>query len=151
MEELNNDCIKNFDTRYSNGKIQCLKIISSHLTPNMQNLLAIYIKFLEIKLCLSRMDNRLNFQDLLQCKDKICIPDLIDELIPHLESDEQNKLRQLKTTLSQMEHLQSLFSTFQMMQEIMGDEKDNPFRAFSSDMDLSQFSSMMELFQNLDI
>ena len=67
MEELNDDCIKKFDIKYSSNKIQCLKIISSYVTPNIQNLLAVYIKFLEIKLCLSRLDNHINFNEIIHC------------------------------------------------------------------------------------
>ncbi len=151
MEELNNDCIKNFDTKYSSGKIQCLKIISNYVTPGIQNLLAVYIKFLEIRLCLNRLDNHINFNDLLHCTDKINIPNLLGEIMPYLEPKEQEKMTQIKQTLSQMEHFQSLFSTFQMMQDIMGDGKDNPFSAFSPDMDMSELSSMMELFQNFNL
>lgn len=151
MEELNQDCIKNFDTKYSNNKIQCLKIISNHVTPNVQNLLAVYIKFLEMKLCLSRLDNRFNFHDLLHCSEQINLPNLIEELMPLLSPDEQEKLNQIKKTISQMEQFKSIFSTLQMMQEIMGDDIDNPFNAFSSDLDLNQLSSMMELLQNFNL
>lgn len=151
MEELNDDCIKKFDEKYTTNRIQCLKVISNHVPPNIQTLLAVYIKFLEIKLCLSRLDNHISFKDITNCTEKINVPDVINDIIPFCTPKEQEKLTQIKQTLSQMEHFQSLFSTFQMMQEIMGDGKDNPFSAFSPDMDMSELSSMMELFQNFNL
>lgn len=150
MEELTDDCIKRFDSKYSSNKIACLKVISNHLTPGIQSLLAVYIKFLEIKLCLNRMDNHLQLSDLLHCTDKINIPNLIDDLLPHLSSSEQAKLSQIKQTLSQIEQYKSLFSTMQMMQDLFGDGTENPFGNFSPDMDMSELSSMMELFQNFN-
>lgn len=151
MEELNDDCIKAFDIKYSSNKIQCLKIISSYVTPNIQNLLAVYIKFLEIKICLSRLNNHINFNEIAHCTDKINVPNLISDIMPFLSSAEQEKMTQIKQTLSQIEHYQSLFSTFQMMQDLFGDGKDNPFGNLSPDMDMSELSSMMELFQNFNL
>ena len=151
MEELNDNCVKNFDQKYSSNKIQCLKVISTHVTPGIQNLLALYIRFLEIKLCLSRLDNHINFGEILKCKDQINISKLIDDLMPFLSKSEQEKVSQIKQTLSQIEKYQSLLSTFQMMQEVMGDGKDNPFSNLSQDMDMSELSSMMELFQNFNL
>lgn len=151
MEELNDDCIRKFDTKYSTNKIQCLKIISSHVTPNIQNLLAVYIKFLEIRLCLSRLDNHFNLNEIAHCTDQINIPNLISDIMPYLSPSEQEKVSQIRQTLSQIEHYQSLFSTFQMMQDLFGDGKDNPFGNLSPDMDMSELSSMMELFQNFNL
>ena len=150
MEELNDNCLKRFDTKFSSNKIACLKIISNHVTPGIQNLLAVYIKFLEIKLCLSRLDNHIQLSDLLHCTETINIPNLIDDLLPYLSSSEQTKLSQIKQTLSQIEQYKSLFSTMQMMQDLFGDGTDNPFGNFSPDMDMSELSSMMELFQNFN-
>lgn len=150
MEELNDNCLKKFDAKFSSNKITCLKIISNHVTPGIQNLLAVYIKFLEIKLCLSRLDNHIQLSDLLHCTETINIPNLIDDLLPYLSSSEQTKLSQIKQTLSQIEQYKSLFSTMQMMQDLFGDGTDNPFGNFSPDMDMSELSSMMELFQNFN-
>ncbi len=150
MEELNDNCLKRFDTKFSSNRIACLKIISNHVTPGIQNLLAVYIKFLEIKLCLSRLDNHIQLSDLLHCTETINIPNLIDDLLPYLSSSEQTKLSQIKQTLSQIEQYKSLFSTMQMMQDLFGDGTDNPFGNFSPDMDMSELSSMMELFQNFN-
>ena len=150
MEELNDNCLKRFDTKFSSNKIACLKIISNHVTPGIQNLLAVYIKFLEIKLCLSRLDNHIQLSDLLHCTETINIPNLIDDLLPYLSNSEQTKLSQIKQTLSQIEQYNSLFSTMQMMQDLFGDGTDNPFGNFSPDMDMSELSSMMELFQNFN-
>ena len=150
MEELNDDCIKRFDTKYSSNKIACLKVISNHVTPRIQSLLAIYIKFLEMKLCLRRLDNHIQLSDLLHCTETINIPNLIDDLLPYLSSSEQTKLSLIKQTLSQIEQYKSLFSTMQMMQDLFGDGKDNPFGNFSPDMDMSELSSMMELFQSFN-
>ena len=58
---------------------------------------------------------------------------------------------QIKQTISQIEQYQSLLSTMQMMQELFGDGKDNPFGNFSPDMDMSELSSMMELFKNFNV
>ena len=150
MEELNDNCLKRFDTKFSSNRIACLKIISNHVTPGIQNLLAVYIKFLEIKLCLSRLDNHIQLSDLLHCTETINIPNLIDDLLPYLSNSEQTKLSQIKQTLSQIEQYKSLFSTMQMMQDLFGDGTDNPFGNFSPDMDISELSSMMELFQNFN-
>lgn len=150
MEELNDNCLKRFDTKFSSNRIACLKIISNHVTPGIQNLLAVYIKFLEIKLCLSRLDNHIQLSDLLHCTETINIPNLIDDLLPYLSNSEQTKLSQIKQTLSQIEQYKSLFSTMQMMQDLFGDGTDNPFGNFSPDMDMSELSSMMELFQNFN-
>ena len=117
----------------------------------MQNLLAVYIKFLEIRLCLDRLDNHINFNDLFHCTDQINIPNLIDDLLPHLTPDEQVKVKQIRQTLSQIEQYKSLFSTMQMMQDLFGDGKDNPFGNLSPDMDMSELSSMIELFQNFNL
>lgn len=151
MEELNDDCIRKFDEKYSTNRIQCLKVISSHVTSGIQNLLAVYIKFLEIKLCLSRLDNHINLNDIVRSSDQINIPNLINDLMPYLTPYEQEKVTNIKQTISQFERYQSLFSTMQMMQDLFGDGKDNPFNHLSPDMDLSELSSMMELFQNFNL
>lgn len=151
MEELNDDCVKKFDAKYSSNKIACLKIISTHVTPSVQNLLAVYIKFLEIKFCISRLDNHINFNEIVHCTDQINIPNLINDIMPFLSPTEQEKVSQIRQTITQIEHYQSLFSTFQMMQDLFGDGKDNPFGNLSSDMDMSELSSMMELFQNFNL
>lgn len=151
MEELNDDCLKKFDTKYTSNKICCLKVICGHVAPNIQNLLAVYIKFLELKLCLNRVDNHVNLNEIFHATDQINVPDLIEDLIPHLSPAEQTKVSQIKQTLSQIEQYKSLFSTMQMMQELFGDGKDNPFGNLSPDMDFGELSSMMELFQNFNL
>ena len=151
MEELSNDCVKNFDTKYSTNKIQCLKIISTYVTPKIQNLLAVYIKFLEIKFCLKHMDNHINFNDIVRSTEKINISGLIGDIMPYLTTSEQEKVTKIRQTISQIEHYQSLLSTFQMMQDLFGDGNDNPFSNISKDMDFSDLSSMMELFQNINL
>lgn len=151
MEELNDDCLKKFDTKYSSSKICCLKVICSHVAPNIQNLLAVYIRFLELKLCLNRVDNHVNLNEIFHATDQINVPDLIEDLMPHLSPAEQTKVSQIKQTLSQIEQYKSLFSTMQMMQELFGDGKDNPFGNLSPDMDFGELSSMMELFQNFNL
>ena len=151
MEELNNDCIKKFDEKYTTNRIQCLKIISNHVTPNIQTLLAVYIKFLEIKFCISRLDNHITFRDITTCTEKINVPNVINDIMPFCSPSEQEKLSQIRQTLSQIEHYQSLFSTFQMMQDLFGDGKENPFSGLTPDMDINELSSMMELFQNFNL
>ena len=150
MEELKIDCVKKFDMCYSSSKICCLKVICNHLTPNVQNLFAVYVKFLEIKLCMNRLDNHINFNDLFHCTEQINVSNLIDDLLPHLTPDEKAKISQIKQTISQIEQYKSLFSTMQMMQDLFGDGNDNPFSNFSPNMDMSELSSMMELFQTFN-
>lgn len=148
MEELNDDCIADFDKKYSSDKIRCLKVINTYLTPKIQNLLAVYIKFLEIRFCLGHLDNHIDFNEFINCRDKINIPALLDDIMPYLSSSEREKIKKIRQTFSSIEHYQSLFSTISMMQEIFGDGSDNPFSAFSPDMDMSELSSMMELFRD---
>ena len=53
MEDKGTAFINAFDSHFTTGKIQMLKILSSRLAPSMNQGLAVYIKFLELKHTLS--------------------------------------------------------------------------------------------------
>lgn len=107
-----------FDEYISNPSLQMAKVLIPFLPPDSQRIIAVYIKFSELKYTLSF------FRKMKQIPSKP--EDILDSLKPYLSSSD----------LESFEQMQNMMEMISMMQEMQN----------TSDMDFDPMSVMTEMF-----
>ncbi len=138
MEENGQDKVIAFDTLFTTNQIQMLKVLMPYLDIPAQRMLAVYIKFLELKYTINFLNDHPGSALLGSCRGentdaaKIC-----DEILPFCKPSEKEKIQNFKKMFENFANMQEMMQTIQMMQELFPEGE-------SSDFDISQ---IMNLFQ----
>ena len=125
MTEKEHEQIVAFDTLFSTNHIQMLKIILPFMEPEIQNMIAIYIKFLELQYTItfcSRHPFSLN-----QCTsntEAFDISRLCNRLLPFCNLKEKQQLEQIQTVIKSMEMYREMTKTMEYMKDYMPDMSD---------------------------
>ncbi len=106
-----NENIHQFNSYYSSNQLQLLKVIFPHLNSKMQNNLAVYIKFLELKLTL---ENTYRYPHSCHVETM----ELLDELLEISTGEERHRIMNMKNTFQNLHQVQETMETIQMMQEM---------------------------------
>ena len=155
MEDKGTAFINAFDSHFTTGKIQMLKILSSRLAPSMIQGLAVYIKFLELKHTLStpplpEYGSPLPSPDKIRPENMPAIQELLEELLPFGSPAEKEKILFFKNMLSQFQQMQQMMEMMDMMKELFpeGTQSGNPSDLFSSlsGMEGMDFSALFQMF-----
>lgn len=155
MEDKGTAFINAFDSHFTTGKIQMLKILSSRLAPSMNQGLAVYIKFLELKHTLStpplpEYGSPLPSPDKIRPESMPAIQELLEELLPFGSPAEKEKILFFKNILSQFQQMQQMMEMMDMMKELFpeGTQSGNPSDLFSSlsGMEGMDFSALFQMF-----
>ena len=127
-----------FDSLFSSGRLQMLKVLLPCLPEDKRGTLAIYIRMQEFL-------HTLGFVS--RAKNSIPMPPppegeaLVDALLPYCDPEQERQLRSFRQTLHQMDHLKEMMEMAQMMQELFPDGMN------AENMDFSQMSTMFSQFQ----
>lgn len=164
MENCSSSVIQAFDSLFTNNKIQMLKILLSHLPPESQGSLAVYIKFMELQHTLTFIkqhpgirlfgnSSKLTFD--FWGGDNEGTVSLLEELLPFSGPEEQNKIKGMINMMQSMKQMREMMEMIQMMQEMFpegmgsGDGTGSPmdmFSAMSGMMGGDANSSPMDMF-----
>ena len=133
------DKVTAFDALFTNNKIQKLKILISYLDSPLQQQLAIYIKFLELKytMDLFRSHPELSVSPTQQNPPEPA--QMLQEISPYCNNQEQKQLNQLLSMLQAMNHYQEIMDMMQMFQEMFPDGM--PFPGGDTSMDFEGSST----------
>ena len=125
-----------FDSIFTSGSLQMLKVLLPCLPADKRGGFAIFIRMQEL---LFTMDQVRRFRGSIPMESPPAGEALLDALLPYCNSSQEEQLRQMKSMLKQMEQIRETMEMAQMMQELFPDGM-NP-----ENMD---FSQMMDLFSN---
>ena len=157
------DKILAFDTLFTNNHIKMLKVLFFYLNSPLQNMLGVYIKFLELQHTLKYI--KLNALPLpTSCSDIGSIPipflsflgnidigQLCHDIIPYCTDAEREKVQNISQIFQMIDNFKQISETIEMMKELFPDGMSDPGDMFSFlsngdmvNMDMFQmFSSMM--------
>ncbi len=134
------DKIMAFDTLYTNNQIQMYKIILPYLTPKMQHIMAILIKYMELRYAI-------DFHNYSICnpykEHDFDIVKICDDFLPYCTKSQQEMMKNIRNILQSMESAKEMMATFEMMQELFPE-------GFSFDNENSDGfhpDGMMDMFQ----
>lgn len=160
MEGKNTGSVPAFESLFTTGGIQMLKVIASWLPPSRQAGFAVCIRLMELQYAFSLLRNptpalssstgRLTAD--FFSGDNTDALELLDELLPYGGPKEQKRIRDMKNTLQNFARMKEMMSMMEMMKELFpegfGADGGNPGDILSglagaSGMDLSAIFEMM--------
>jgi len=164
------DKVMAFDTLFTNNHIKMLKVLVFYLDSPLQNMLAVYIKFLELQHTLKYLNSNIlpsttpcsscgNINiPFLSFLGNIDIGNLCHDIIPYCTDTERDKVQSISQMFQMMDNFKQISETMEMMKELFPDGISDPEDMFSffgngdtGNMDMFQmFSSMMNNSENLD-
>lgn len=142
MDETITDKMTPFDRIISSKELQMMKLIIPYTPPANQHMLAVYVKFLELKRTMTMF--RQTHQNIhTQTFEKtISSPlDIIDEIRPYLSETERNSIdsilnvfnmMQMLSTMEQMSSDAGTFNPMDMVKEMLTPEQQNMFEMYST-------------------
>lgn len=143
-----------FDSLYTNGHIQMLKIVYSGCPPELQQRFAPFIKYLEFQYTMKLVKSGfpISQSTMIGCssanehtaqKDIFeSAAELIQEINPYLDPKEQNKFEKI-------EHFYQTFQSFQKMQETLEQFEAMTGISLSDLGSMAQGDNQMDLLKNL--
>ena len=137
MEEKGKETIAAFDRLLTTNRIQMMKVLLSHLAPEQQNGLAVYIKLSELQYTieLARRSPRrplfgghsaiLSLNSLLDGslfgKDREGVLELLDELLPFSGPKERAQIQNIRNLLASFSRLREMMTMMDMIKELFPD------------------------------
>lgn len=169
MNNNHPDRVTAFDSLFTTNHIQMLKLLLSYMEPPVQRQLAIYIKFLELEYTLRFFQNHPAATMPLSPglnRPENGIGGLLDDILPFCSDAEKEKIMNFKNMYRNMENIQEMMQTIEMLREISpelfsgsGSSSDSGSFGNASDfsgilsglgdMDMSQITEMIEMMQVL--
>lgn len=145
MDDNHPDKIMAFDTLFTTNHIRMLKLLLGYLEPPLQGQLAVYIKFMELQYTLSVFHQNPSASfSVCTGYDRGEFTDLLEEMIPFCDTEEKEKILNIRNMISNLKNMQEMMEMIQMMQEVSPDM----FSGFG-DTDMSQMMEMMKgMFDN---
>lgn len=113
-----------FDTIFTNNHIKMLKVLLSYFDPEVQKMLAVYIKFLELQHTLAYFKNHSQVFPAGHSPSPGTPPDisnLCQELLPYCTQKERERIGQLRQMQQSMENFRQMQQMMEMMKELFPD------------------------------
>lgn len=154
MDSNQSDRVTAFDTLFTTGHIQMLKLLLGYMEPSVQGRLAVYIKFMELQYTLQFVQNHpfaampLS-QNLNHSGGGMGV--LLDEMIPFCSANEKEKLQNIKNAIKNFENMQEMMQVLEMMQEISPElfSGNSGMPGFGADFNNADLTQMMEMMQEM--
>lgn len=160
------DKIMAFDTIFTNNHIKMLKVLVFYLDSPLQNMLAVYIKFLELQHAMKYIntnsfplpspssDSSDSSNPILGILGNLDVNALCREILPFCNGRESEKVQNILQMYQMIDNFKQISQTMEMMKELFPEGTDAPEDLFSffgnsdsdgmANMDMFQmFSSMM--------
>ena len=115
-----------FDAIYTSRDIQILKIIFPFVEPAFQKSMAIYIKYMELKLSIDKLHTT-TFVPVNPPPITETINSIYDALIPYLNDTEKERISKLKSTYESYKDTIDTINLFKEMQSTMSEEDMKEF------------------------
>ncbi|MBE5862333.1 MAG: hypothetical protein E7295_05730 [Lachnospiraceae bacterium] len=123
-----------FDSIFTSGSLQMLKVMLPCLPADKRGGFAIFIRIQEL---LFTMDQVKRFQGFVPMDSPPEGEALFDALLPYCNPSQEEQLRQMKNMLKQMEQIKEAMEMAQMMQELF------PEGMNTENMDISQIMNLL--------
>ena len=120
-EHTQKNSIASFDTLCTNPQIQLLKILLPFISPSMQGLMALYIKYMELHYTMKLLKNR----------NELCfyrgIPDIniiYQEAEPYLPLQDRARLKSMKDMMDNFNNMKEMMDMINSMKDMFPDGFD---------------------------
>lgn len=113
-----------FDTIFTNNHIKILKVLLSYFDPEIQKMLAVYIKFLELQHTLAYFKNHTHVFPAGQSPSSgnpLDIGNLCQEILPYCTPAEREKIGRIRQMQQSMENFRQMQEMMEMMKELFPD------------------------------
>lgn len=125
MEEKRTSPVTAFDSLFTTGKIQMLKVLAAWLPPSQQGMLVLYIKLLELEYAFSLLrrpeklpiKSRYLSADFLSGDNSDALA-LLDELLPYGSPAERSRIEGMKSMLQNLGKIKEMMEMAEMMKEM---------------------------------
>ncbi len=123
MENCSPGSVCKFNSMYTDKNLNKLKVISSKFQNYPLNLLALYIKVMEVKYTLEKIRScpHQSIPDVLQQLGSDNIKEMCTEIQPFCNESEQNFLATILNLLESMSNMQEMMQMMELMQEFTSD------------------------------
>lgn len=146
MDDKDLNAATAFDSLFTTGDIQIIKILLPALPFSLQKGLAVYIKLQELKVILSSFDEKAK-NSYLSDNHKFDLLKMQDELRPFCDKSSEEQLNTIINLIKNFESMKEMLDTMRMMQELFPQEGVNfsPFGDQSANG--FDFSELLQFFQ----
>lgn len=157
------DKIMAFDTIFTNNHIKMLKVLVFYLDSPLQNMLAVYIKFLELQHAMkyinanllplpsSSSDSSDSYNSILGILGNLDVNALCREILPFCTGKESDKVQNILQMYQMMDNFKQISQTMEMMKELFPEGTGAPEDLFSffGNTDTGSMGNMgnMDMFQ----
>lgn len=142
MENHEIDPITAFDTLYTSNQMQMLKVILPYMQPQMQQMIAVYIKFNELIIAF-----RFSKGTACTCspspKKKFDLSALFKDLSPFMSDSEKEIANQFASMQENMEQFKQMSEMMQMMND-MGGSTESMLQNYLSEEQMAMFKMFQE-------
>lgn len=122
MEDIRQDSITAFDTRFTNNHIRMLKILLPFLDISMQRSIAVYIKFQELQYVLQyfRQPAFRHSQSSTTAKDQKAFDfsAVCDELLPYCSEHEKKQFSSIRNMMDNFHNLKDMMEMMETLKEL---------------------------------
>lgn len=155
------DRVLAFDSLFTNNQIQMLKLLLGYMDPAVQGKLAVYIKFQELQYTLKLISDfpSLSMTPCFHTDSGNKWGQLLDEILPFCNREDQEILQNLKNMYQNFENMQEMMEMIDLLKEMSpelfsGENNGNgmdfsQILNMSQGADLSQMMDMMNMMQGM--
>ena len=140
MENHEIDPIIAFDTLYTSNQMQMLKVILPYMQPQMQQMIAVYIKLNELIIAF-------RFSKGTTCspssKKEFDLSSLLKDLSPFMSDSEKEMANQFVSMQENMEQFKQMSEMMQMMND-MGGSPESMLQNYLSEEQMAMFKMFQE-------
>lgn len=142
MENHDSDPITAFDTLYTSNQMQMLKVILPYMRQEMQQMIAIYIKFNELIIAF-RFSKGAGSSCFTKPKREFDLSCLLKDLSPFMSDSEKEMANQFASMQENMEQFKQMSEMMQMMND-MGSSPESMLQNYLSEEQMAMFKMFQE-------
>ena len=142
MENHEIDPIAAFDTLYTSNQMQMLKVILPYMQPQMQQMIAIYIKLNELIIAF-RFSKGITYTCSPGSKKEFDFNCLLKDLSPFMSDSEKEMANQFASMQENMEQFKQMSEMMQMMND-MGGSPESMLQNYLSEDQMAMFKMFQE-------
>lgn len=130
MDAAKQSVIDEFDKRFTNNRIQMLKVLSPYLDIPMQKYLSVYIKFNELQNALKLLNtntstNTAGCFDYFQKKKNGGFKEMLEELVCFSSKEDAQKIHNLLSVFENIEKYKEIIQTMELFSDFMPQDGGN--------------------------
>lgn len=142
MENHEIDPITAFDALYTSNQLQMLKVVLPYMQPNMQSMIALYIKLNELLIAF-RFSKGAGNSYFTKPEKELDFSCLLKDLSPFMSDSEKEMANQFVSMQENMEQFKQMSEMMQMMND-MGGSPESMLQNYLSEEQMAMFKMFQE-------